>query len=247
MNSETELNKKLSDFLTIKNTLIVFIAIVTIGAALYIFSNYSASIALIAIPLLIVGTLIYTSYSISKIYSSDSPARDYIPPEDRKELVKLIDKSENPKEALEIFKQFVSLYGFTGNITKLGLSGLPLLTAALTIFFTILAASIWFIGVWLQGAGASLHGAGAALHGASASLPGATASLPGAAASLSGAAAASQGTGTSSQGTGDLHDIITALMDLAKLTLGAFIGSFVQRNISEPASQKPSPPNGQDK
>lgn len=135
-----------------------------------------------------------------------------------------MDKSGDPKEALEIFKQFVSLYGFTGNITKLGLSGLPLLTAALTIFFTILAALIWFIGAWVHGAGALVQGAGALEEGRSASLP-AVAALPGAVA------------------TNDLHDMITALMDLAKLTLGAFIGSFVQRNIS---SQKPSPPNGQD-
>ncbi|PNE12231.1 MAG: hypothetical protein CR217_04630 [Beijerinckiaceae bacterium] len=113
-----------------------------------------------------------------------------------------------------------------------------MLTAALTIFFTILASLIWFIGVWVHGAGALVHDwAGALIHeGAGALEEGRSASLPAAVAAL-------QGTGTSLQGTNDLHDMITALMDLAKLTLGAFIGSFVQRNIS---SQKPSPPNGQD-
>jgi hypothetical protein len=35
------------------------------------------------------------------------------------------------------------------------------------------------------------------------------------------------------------QEISAAIMDLAKLTLGAFIGSFVQRNVSEPAEAKP--------
>jgi hypothetical protein len=60
-----------------------------------------------------------------------------------------------------------SLSGTTGTATKLGLTGLPLATVGLTIFFSVIA----IFGV-------------------------------------------------------------DGFLDLAKLTLGAFIGSFVQRNIS---------------
>jgi hypothetical protein len=82
----------------------------------------------------------------------------------------------------------------------LGLSGLPLLTVSLTLFFSILASTIWFIGLYVH-------------------TPGTT------------------------PGTDISHDISAALIDLAKLTLGAFIGSFVQRNVSERAAE--SRPQGQ--
>lgn len=79
------------------------------------------------------------------------------------------------------------MYGATGYITRMGLSGLPLLTVALTLFFSVLATVIWFVGLYFHD-------------------------------------------GSAGQNIG--HDISAAIMDLAKLTLGAFIGSFVQRNVS---------------
>ncbi len=67
------------------------------------------------------------------------------------------------EEAVTQYIRLTSLSGFTGAFTKLGLTGLPLATIGLTLFFSILAISY------------------------------------------------------------------PAFMDLAKLTLGAFIGSFVQK------------------
>lgn len=70
------------------------------------------------------------------------------------------------EEAVTQYIRLTSLGGFTGTFTKLGLTGLPLATIALTLFFSILAISY------------------------------------------------------------------PNFMDLAKLTLGAFIGSFVQKQVS---------------
>src|ERR1700720_1678741 len=126
MNSGMEIDKNL------KNALIVLIALAAVAVVLYILHDYPASTALIVIG----GTFIYTSYYFSKMYASGVPARDYIPAADREELNKILSKTQDHREALEIFKQFVSLYGFTGNITRFGVSGLPLLTVAMTIFFT---------------------------------------------------------------------------------------------------------------
>ncbi len=189
MNSGIDIDK------TLKYALIVLTALAAVAIVVYILHDYPASTALIVIG----GTLVYSFYQLSKMYASGVPARDYIPVKDREELIKIINKTQDHKEALEIFKQFISLYGFTGNITRFGVSGLPLLTVTMTIFFTLLAALIWFIDVYVTGG-----------------LTKETSATP----------------------------VIIAFTDLAKLTLGAFIGSFVQRHISEPASQK-SPPAGQ--
>jgi hypothetical protein len=70
------------------------------------------------------------------------------------------------EEAISQYIRLTSLTGFTGTFTKLGLSGLPLATIGLTLFFSLL---------FLKNA---------------------------------------------------------AYLDLAKLTLGAFIGSFVQKQVS---------------
>src|SRR4051794_13122114 len=53
-------------------------------------------------------------------------------------LVDIIKSSG--KDGIDIYVKPSSLYWFTGNITKLWLSGLPLLTVVLTLFFTCLAA-----------------------------------------------------------------------------------------------------------
>jgi hypothetical protein len=73
---------------------------------------------------------------------------------------------EGSEEAISQYIRLTSLTGFTGTFTKLGLTGLPLATIGLTIFFSVL--SLWYPDTFL---------------------------------------------------------------DLAKLTLGAFIGSFVQKQV----------------
>jgi hypothetical protein len=72
-------------------------------------------------------------------------------------------------EAVSQYIRLRSLTGFTGTFTKLGLTGLPLATIGLTIFFALMYS----------------------------------------------------------------YSTDPAYMDLAKLTLGAFIGSFVQKQVGE--------------
>jgi hypothetical protein len=88
-----------------------------------------------------------------------------IPAQDRRLLESLIRDSN--EKGIDQYVRLSSLSGTTGTATKLGLTGLPLATVGLTIFFSIVA----IFGV-------------------------------------------------------------DGFLDLAKLTLGAFIGSFVQRNIT---------------
>jgi hypothetical protein len=121
---------------------------------------------------------------------SDSSARDYIPSKDRTTFESLIAAKD--KEGLEAFLRFINMYGSTGYIARMRLSGLPLLTVALTLFFSVLATIIWFVGLYFPDV----------------------------------------------DGKPGQNGISVAIMDLAKLTLGAFIGSFVQRNVSEPAKAK---------
>jgi len=92
-------------------------------------------------------------------------SRIVIPDEDRALLENLIREAN--EKAIDQYVRLSSLSGATGTATKLGLTGLPLATVGLTIFFSAI----------------SIFGA---------------------------------------QG----------FLDLAKLTLGAFIGSFVQRAVS---------------
>ena len=89
--------------------------------------------------------------------------REVIPRRDRKLLEPLIANGE--EKAIDQYVRLSSLTGITGLATKLGLTGLPLLTVALTLIFSALE-------IYKPGSG---------------------------------------------------------FMDLTKLTLGAFIGSFVQR------------------
>ncbi len=87
-----------------------------------------------------------------------------IPPHDYELLRPLV--SEGKSEAIDQYVRLSSLSKFTGTFTQLGLTGLPLATIFLTLFFSLL-----------------------------------TIFLP------------------------------DSFLDLAKLTLGAFIGSFVQRQV----------------
>lgn len=90
-----------------------------------------------------------------------------IPEADRELLSPLIGQAN--EKAINQYIKLSSLTGATGTATRLGLTGLPLLTVALTLIFSALA----------------------------------------------------------------IYKPEGEFMDLAKLTLGAFIGSFVQRAASE--------------
>ena len=100
------------------------------------------------------------------ILSGLSSPNVVLPPQDRKLLEDLI--RDGNEKGIDQYVRLSSLSGTTGAATKLGLTGLPLATASLTIFFSALA----MLG-------------------------------------------------------------INGFLDLTKLTLGAFIGSFVQRNLSD--------------
>jgi hypothetical protein len=72
--------------------------------------------------------------AIYKITVSKAPAYDWIPAKDRAMFEQLI--AANNKDGIEIFLEFISLYGLTGYIKRLWLSGLPLLTVILTLIFS---------------------------------------------------------------------------------------------------------------
>ena len=91
-----------------------------------------------------------------------------IPPQDYQLLAPLI--SDGKTESIDQYVRLSSLAKFTGTFTQLGLTGLPLATIAMTLFFSIMALA-----------------------------------KP------------------------------DDFLDLAKLTLGAFIGSFVQRQVERRA------------
>ena len=110
------------------------------------------------------------------IIASGASPDQVIPPQDYQLLAPLV--AEGKSESVDIYVKLSSLRGVTGFFTKLGLTGLPLATIALTLIFSILALF------------------------------------------------------QSSNG---------AFLDLAKLTLGAFIGSFVQRQVER--RNEPSPRN----
>jgi hypothetical protein len=117
------------------------------------------------------ATLLATALYIGArlVISATSTKRDVIPREDRDLLEPLI-KDSNEK-AIEQYVRLSSLAGATGTATRLGLTGLPLITVALTLIFSAL----------------------------------------------------------------ELYKPGSGFMDLTKLTLGAFIGSFVQRSATTQA------------
>ncbi len=121
--------------------------------------------ALLIIGATLLAIIFYVGMRV--VISSISIKRDVIPEADRELLTPLI-ASANEK-AINQYVKLSSLAGATGIATRLGLTGLPLLTVALTLVFSALA----------------------------------------------------------------IYQPNGEFMDLAKLTLGAFIGSFVQRAASE--------------
>lgn len=112
------------------------------------------------------------------------------PERDLKLIKSAIKKGE--EDPITQYIRVRSLSGFTGGFTKIGLTGLPLVTISVTMIFT-LAALIFFKD----------------------------------------------------------EKIFTSLFDLAKLTLGAFIGSYVQRQVEQrkqaaeatAAGRRPPPPD----
>ena len=111
----------------------------------------------------------YIGYKL--VVASGASAENPIPPNDYALLAPLI--REGRSESIDQYVRLSSLSGFTGTFTKLGLTGLPLTTVALTLIFAALAL------------------------------------LPIDA------------------------DSQRSFFDLTKLTLGAFIGSFVQRQVEQ--------------
>jgi hypothetical protein len=127
--------------------------------------------------------LICALFGVRLFSKAGSLTSQVIRPEDRAFLVPLISSAN--KEAIGEYIRLASLSGFSGNFTKLGFTGLPLVTVALTLILLALAIVI-----------------------------------------------------------AD-EEMRKGVFDLAKLMLGAFIGSFVQRNIEQEkfmAGGRPEPP-----
>jgi hypothetical protein len=118
----------------------------------------------------------YVGYKL--VVASGASPENPIPPSNYGLLAPLIQGGKT--ESIDQYVRLCSLSGFTGTFTKLGLTGLPLTTVALTLIF-----------------------AGLAL-------------LP---------------TDPDSQ---------KSFFDLTKLTLGAFIGSFVQRQVEQRRTPGPN-------
>jgi hypothetical protein len=178
----------------LKQVLYVLVAVGTAVAAVVLqyfwVEGSTGSVSPESFGLSVFSTIIILAliYAFVKIFSSvASPKVEVIPENDRKLLEPLIASADS--KAIDQYVRLSSLSGATGVATILGLTGLPLITVALTLVFT------------------SLY----------------------------------------------LYYDKPDLLDLAKLTLGAFIGSFVQRanttqEIAIAAAQKagtetPTPKN----
>jgi hypothetical protein len=121
--------------------------------------------------LLFVTTIVSGFIGYKLVVAAGASPENPIPPANYALLAPLI--KEGKAESIDQYVRLSSLSGFTGTFTKLGLTGLPLTTVALTLLFALFAL------------------------------------LP--------LDAESQ----------------KSFFDLTKLTLGAFIGSFVQRQVEQ--------------
>ena len=148
------------------------------------FGNQQASplIAVLALYfphiLLFIVTLVSGYIGYRLIVASGANPENPIPPSAYNLLAPLIQ--EGRSESIDQYVRLSSLSGFTGTFTKLGLTGLPLTTVALTLIFAALAL-------------------------------------------LAGDAESQK-----------------SFFDLTKLTLGAFIGSFVQRQVEQRRTSGPT-------
>jgi hypothetical protein len=123
---------------------------------------------------LFVVALVSAYIGYRMVVAAGATAAVVIPPQDYALLAPLV--SEGKSESIDQYVRLSSLAKFTGTFTQLGLTGLPLATIGLTLFFAVLALV-----------------------------------RP------------------------------TDFLDLTKLTLGAFIGSFVQRQVERRAEQEERP------
>lgn len=183
---------------------LVFIAmaVVSFGAAVYfvvisgITTNFDGRPDLSAEPVflkmlrqnseaafLILGAALGSFLGASLLGSALHATKPTISPEDRELLNPLIEAAN--EDAVSQYVRISSLTGQTGFFTKLGFTGLPLVTAGLGILLIFLALL---------------------------------------------APVSSE------------HNIKTELMDLAKLVIGAFIGSFVQRRVERSNTQDKTRP-----
>lgn len=123
-------------------------------------------------PLLLIAffALSFTKASIAFVKSSDYSRTGVVPPRDLPMIAEAIKQGK--PEAVDQYIRLASLTGSVGLFQKIGLTGLPLTTLVLVIFFAF--------GVLLSS---------------------------------------------------DNSETFKAFLDFTKLTLGAFIGSFVQRQV----------------
>jgi hypothetical protein len=126
--------------------------------------------------LLFVTTIVSGYIGYKLVVASGASPENPIPPNNYALLAPLIQQGKS--ESIDQYVRLSALSGITGTFTKLGLTGLPLTTVALTLIFAALAL------------------------------------LP---------------TDPDSQ---------KSFFDLTKLTLGAFIGSFVQRQVEQRRAQE---------
>ena len=150
-------------------SLFVFGGLVAVGTYSYVLHRNPENLAPFEYALIAGAMFIALSslfFGTRVILSGLSSPNVVLPPQDRQLLEDLI--RDGNEKGIDQYVRLSSLSGTTGAATKLGLTGLPLATASLTIFFSALA-----------------------IFG------------------------------------------INGFLDLTKLTLGAFIGSFVQRNLSD--------------
>jgi hypothetical protein len=150
-------------------SLFVFGGLVAVGTYSYVLHRNPENLAPFEYALIAGAMFIALSslfFGTRVILGGLSSPNVVLPPQDRKLLEDLI--RDGNEKGIDQYVRLSSLSGTTGAATKLGLTGLPLATASLTIFFSALA-----------------------IFG------------------------------------------INGFLDLTKLTLGAFIGSFVQRNLSD--------------
>jgi hypothetical protein len=123
--------------------------------------------------ILFLSEIVCAIVGYSLLNAAGAASKEVIPRQDYELLSALV--SEEKEKAIDLYVRLNSLSGFTGFFTKIGITGLPLATIALTLVFTVM--------------------------------------------------------GLLANGT-------TKLFDLANLTLGAFLGSYVQRRVSSSRSNR---------
>lgn len=125
---------------------------------------------------IIIFIIAYVALSTGRRLISTTQVTETVPAEDRSLIEAAIEKDPNP---IDQYLRLRSLSGFTGNFTKLQITGLPLATIFLTLFFAIVSVAPKLDAT-----------------------------------------------------------IAKEFLDLAKLTLGAFIGSFVQGRVEQRKQQQ---------